>query len=84
MTVVLGSTISIYKQVLLNDQASIVLDRDSHSTVQPNLRNVNSTEIIMSLMPVAIRAWIPRVSDARNAQGVRHFDLAAVHWQGQV
>ena len=33
----LGFTLSVYKQVLLNDRVPIVLDRDSGLTVQANL-----------------------------------------------
>ena len=36
----LGFTLSVYKQVLLNGQTSIVLDRDFRLTVQPNLQTV--------------------------------------------
>ena len=35
----LGFTLPVYKQVLLNDRASIVFDRGLLLTVQPNLRN---------------------------------------------
>ena len=43
----MGFTLSVYKQVLLDNYTSIVLDRGSGLTVQPNLRiaNVNSTSI---------------------------------------
>ncbi len=34
----LGFTLSVYKQVLLDDGAAIGLDRDCRLTVQPNLR----------------------------------------------
>ena len=34
----LGFTLSAYKQVLLDDYTPIVPDRNSRSTVQPNLR----------------------------------------------
>ena len=37
-SVVLGFTQSIYKQMLLKDGNSIVVNSDSHLTVQPNLR----------------------------------------------
>ena len=34
----LGFTLSVYKQMLLNNRTSTALDRDSRLTVQPNLR----------------------------------------------
>ena len=36
----LGFAPSVYKQMLLNDQVAIVLDRDLFLTAQPNLRAV--------------------------------------------
>ena len=56
-----GFTSSIYRQVLLNRKSSIIVDRNSFLTVQPNLRAVKCQQN-SHCAPLEREAWLHRCS----------------------